>query len=252
MQWDQGSNDPAGTQWISPAVGVPTRAQLATNLDTALKTHPMAASAVQELETGTIIIPQPTPNEVYTDYETQLQRVGIKTTPKVVTLDTTNEDPTQGPNAVVQVSPAPGTAVQPSTEVTIEANPDTAPAGTVAGGAPGAPTIPGITVPSVATPCSVFPFGIPCWLGNQLSAFVSTSPQAPVFDIPLPNVVCSTDPNCRLHIDLGNVFGFDTSTVMGLVRPVLLAISLIGLVVWLGGMAMGGSTGGGGGAEADE
>src|SRR5438270_11449986 len=95
-----------------------------------------------------------------------------------------NADPSVKPNDVVRTSPGAGTAVAPTTSVAVYTNPDATP--TIAGGSPASPTLPGISAPSGAgTPCNVFPFGIPCWIGSQLST-LDASLTAPSFSIGTP------------------------------------------------------------------
>src|SRR5581483_2696985 len=153
-----------------------------------------------------------------------------------------------GPSGVAAVNPQAGTAALPATQIQVEANPSDAPAATATGvGPPTGPTMPGIHIGGAPTPCSVFPFGIPCWLAHQLGQ-LNASAVAPSFSIGLPSVFGSGA--SQLNVNLDHPFGADLGGIMAVVRPVLLFLALLGITLWLGGMAMGGSTGGGGTAEA--
>ncbi len=52
-------------------------------------------------------------------------------------------------------------------------------------------------------------------------------------------------------IDLGNVFGADTSSILDVWRPAMLFTITVGFLLWLAGLAMSGHTGGGGGESED-
>lgn len=113
-------------------------------------------------------IPSFAPNEVFTTYQTQLDQLGFT---DVVNdpVSATNENPADGPNAVLSVSPAVGTAAAPATEVDVETNPADAPSG----GVPLPSAACGLTPPSAAVNFgpitglsfgSVFPFSVIPWL----------------------------------------------------------------------------------------
>jgi hypothetical protein len=184
---------------------------------------------------ATIVIPQPTDNETFDEYKTALIAAGITGTITNQVLNQSQANPSVAPNDVVTASPAPGTEVAPQTDVQVETNP-----ASVAGGGAGAPpsvTQPGINLPQAGTPCTVFPFGIPCWMRDQLAAFTA-APVAPHFAFGAPAVIGGG----TVDVNVGTVFGVDISSIMAIARPLLLAAALISIVIWLGGMAMGGST----------
>ncbi len=197
----------------------------------------------------TVTIPSITPGETYGQYAAALQSAGVLGRITDVTLSDAAADPSLGPYSVVSTSPSPGTRVAPETNVQVMTNPATTPGSAPGGGAPGTPALPGVVVPTAATPCNVFPFGIPCWLSSQLNALSSTA-TAPSFSIGLPAAICGR--GCALNVNLDHPFGADLSAVMATARPILLVLSFVGLVVWLAGIALGGSTGGGGSAEAED
>jgi hypothetical protein len=195
----------------------------------------------------TIVIPVPVSDEAYSTYEARLRGAGLTGRITKLVLSETAANPSVSPNSVVTTFPAPGSAVDPASAVEVQVNPDTLPAEPPGGGAPGAPDLPGISVPSAATPCDVFPFGLPCWLVGQLGAFASVGATAPSFSVGMPAAVCSD--GCDVDVDLDHPFGADLSGVMAIVRPVVLVMSFIGLMIWIAGFGLGGSTGGGGGSE---
>lgn len=220
-------------------------------------TVPAAACYGQwALGTGTVTLPAITPGETYQQWSDAARAAGLLGTITKNVLSDAAADPATQPNAVARTNPRSGTHVDPFTSVAVYVNPDSAPdPGTETGGGGGTgsgvdsppPTLPdppGIAVSGAPTPCNVFPFGIPCWIGNQLSALTAPA-EAPKFSIGLPL-------NQQLTVDLGDVFGANLGDIMAVVRPLLLFLATLGIVLWLGGMAMGGSTGGGGSSGAAE
>lgn len=205
-----------------------------------------------------IPLPTPTTTETATDYENELIKIGFSNV-QIVTLSPTNENPNVGPNGVSDVYDqprgqivGPNTLLEPSDSLQIRANPSDAPApgaaGTGISSPPGAPAPPGITIPTAPTPCTVFPFGIPCWIGSQLG-MLNASPVAPSWSLHLPQLVGGG----LWTIDLGgSIFGANLSDMMAIIRPILLLASFVGLMIWIGGMALGGSTGSGGSQEAED
>jgi hypothetical protein len=237
-------------------------ADLTKPADAVIETAPAGGSQVdiatvqvtvtQNPDVMPLVIPAPNPNETYQAYTTRLQQLGIQGTISDTAADDTELNPALGPDAVIQVTPAAGTRVLPSASVATVSNPDSANQPGTGGGATGPPTapaLPGISLPQAPTPCNVFPFGIPCWIANQLQP-LNGGATAPNFQIGVPSLICS---GCApLSIDLNAPFGVPLSSIMAVIRPLLLFLSFLGLVYWLGGFALGGSTSGGGTAEATE
>lgn len=186
-----------------------------------------------------IAIPAPSSNtETYAQYVAQLRAAGLLGTITETILTQATASSAYGPNAAVGTTPAVGTQVAPSTAIAVAVNPDST-TSTTTGSAPVGPTLPGLTIPAAATPCNVFPFGIPCWVATEMGTIASAGPEAPAFNFNLPAVVGGA----AVSIDLNQShFGFDFKTVMDVVRPILLFASFLGIAVWLGGIAMGGST----------
>jgi hypothetical protein len=140
-------------------------------------------------------------------------------------------DPTAGPEQVTRAgtSPAPGSKVARGTDVNVELNPSTAPP--APGGSPGGGGI-NFTPLTGLTPCTKFPFGVPCWVKDALDGLIAPA-DAPHFSVAIPYVDKSLD------VDLESV-----EPMIGLVRPVLLIASLLGLGFMF--MRMTGGFGGGG------
>ena len=259
---ERGSSEPGDATATLPAVGTGTESTgtAISNFQAAQQspgsgpfgqwvTHVVApgdvpAPSPTTPETGELLIPLPTPNELGSDYVTTLDTIGF-TDVTLHTIAETEIDTLVGPAAVTNVTPQAGTYALPGAAITVDINPDDAPnPGAGGGGAFTPPALPGVVLPSVATPCNVFPFGIPCWLVGQMGA-LTASPVTPDFTVNLPW-------SQSLVVNLGDVFGVDLGSVMGYVRPILLFASFLGIMVWLAGFALGGSTGGGGGAAESE
>lgn len=178
-------------------------------------------------------IPEPETDELATKYREDVERRGF-TVVKINTLPDTAIDPRVGPSEVSKVSPAPGSKVAPATEVVVDANPEDAPQPqeTLVGVTP--PTIPGIVLPHVPTPCNVFPFGAPCWLKSQFDALAATS-EAPKFSV-------STPFGGELTVD-----ALVAEPLMEVLRPALVFVGFVGLMWMVVGAA---KTGGGGDGSA--
>jgi hypothetical protein len=230
-----------------------TRDQLANALGQAIVAHPKYGNWLQhEVATRvpglvpnpgtyadpanpTFPVPVPAAHETFAQYSARLTAAGITAAPVAQTLTNTDEDPTRGPSEVVSTAPAGGSYVPPATTVTVDLNPPNAPS--PSGATPGG----GIDLSplrNIPTPCNVFPFGVPCWLVRQVRGLAGDA-VAPQFDLPVPFVG-------NWHIDFGHVFGQDTTVIRDVLWPIELFASFVALVVWLAGLAMGGSTGGGG------
>jgi hypothetical protein len=173
-------------------------------------------------------IPAPMPNELTVHYEARLDTLGL-TNQLTDTATDAGYDPFQDADTVVGVQPAAGTEVDPTTDpqVTVTQNPDEQQPQTPVSGGPYTPGSPGpIKFPNLSTPCNVFPFGVPCWIVAQLQQF-DAAPAAPEFSI-------YTGPlGGTMTIDLGNVFGYDTSVMMVYARWILLFLSVGGFILWL-------------------
>jgi hypothetical protein len=172
-----------------------------------------------------LVVPTPTPNELWTDYDDTLVADGFSDVEENVLSDA-DEDTSVGPSAVAIVTPAPGTRVPPDTELNVDVNPDDAPEPALGGGGfipP--PTLPGFELPRVPVACNVFPFGIPCWLVGILGQLNAT-PVAPNFSLDLAGYA--------LRVDLASAWGGAVASVYVYVRIFFEVSSLVYLVLWLG------------------
>lgn len=167
-------------------------------------------------------IPQIKPNEVYTEYKTELETNGFTNIEEHV-LPETYIDPNTGPEGVVSVSPNPGTRAEPSTKVDVNVNPDNAPVPAEPPGGIPPVTPPGIHFPELHLLCTTMPFGVPCWLVKQLEAFSGAS-APPVWSIGPISFSGHEIPEAKIH--LSHLEG-----VMEVVRPFMVLFGTIGIVL---------------------
>jgi hypothetical protein len=229
-------------------------AVLSRSADTAISVDPSSGSIV---ETSTkivvtqnpivmpLILPAPGSDEIATTYKTELESAGF-TNVSISTVPEIDIDTSVGPDAVTSVDPAPGTGTDPdgSTAVRVSANPDNAPAPSEVskGGLPG-PTLPGIHVPQFTVFCTRFPFGVPCWMYEEFSAW-STTRVVPEWEIPIEWKALGW--RTEFAVSLAPFEG-----AMEVIRPVLVALSTISLVMLFYAFATGSSPGTGGGGSDD-
>jgi hypothetical protein len=145
-------------------------------------------------------------------------------------------DPTVGPDQVTRtaVDPVPGSDVARGTSINVEVNPSDAP--WPPGTGPGGGKSIDLSPLSAITPCTKFPFGVPCWINDALGGW-SVAGHAPVVDLAIPYFDKSW------HVDLSVM-----QPVVDIMRPLLLLASLLGL-----GLLFMRLTGGfGGGGKGDE
>jgi hypothetical protein len=180
----------------------------------------------------TVRVPVPLTHETYKAYDARLVERGLVAEP--LPLAETAVNPAFGPEEVTATTPSAKTAVTPGSSVRVRYNPSTAPEAT---GAPGAgwspPAIPSIDLTPLTTTglgCSVFPFGLPCYLKEVVTS-LNVTPKCPQFEIPLYG---------------GNEMDIDTCVlepVLNIWRPAFLAIASIGIVIMFAGLAgMGGGS----------
>lgn len=165
-----------------------------------------------------LLIPSPEPGETYSEYIAKLSP-GLD--PKRVNVPEAYTDPSVGPNTVLRVQPDPGTKLNPATEheVEIQTNPPTAPAPVPGGWSP--PDIPPIDlepISGIPSPCTVFPFGLFCWVGEAFAQF-NTSGTCPHFSAP----VAGTESNFAVTL-----CGETSETIMSYLRPALLLAFIVG------------------------
>lgn len=176
-----------------------------------------------------ILIPQPNPGETYDDY---VARLNPQLTPERNDLEAPYVDVGDGPDVVQQTAPKPETRLDPSKDhtVRVDTNPSDVPV--PAGGGWSPPPIPDIDMDpllSTGLGCTVFPFGLPCYIYDVIDSF-NVSPQCPTWDLPLYDGNEMTLDGCVLD------------PVLNIWRPVFLFIASIGIVIFFAGMAgMGGT-----------
>lgn len=185
------------------------------------------------------VVPQPKPGgELFPDYAKDVERAGFSVTPESYTLPEGDIDTEVGPGDVAEpdISPEPGTSADPGTKIRVGVNPADAPP--PGGHKPiGGPTEPGINLPHLTLLCTVFPFGVPCWLKEQLQAF-SASSAAPVWTIGPIEWDGHKIPKAEIH--LSNI-----ESIMELVRPFMIIFGGIGIVFFFYKVFTGNSIGGG-------
>jgi hypothetical protein len=174
------------------------------------------------------MVPSPAAGETYSAYIARLQSLDL--VGSVTVLSEANTDTSKGPDEVVRVRPVPGSAVAPGSTVTIEANPSTAPAaGGPTPGPWGVPAIPSLNLEplSQVTPCTVFPFGVPCWIVGALGGFGGSS-NCPSWAFP--------------ETSFGGSFPIDLcilNPAVAIFRPLALVVAMFGLAWLFMGAAMG-------------
>jgi hypothetical protein len=235
--------------WSPPGSLIPGAVISTDPAGGAVVTNPVSATVT--IYGAGLVLPAPSDNELATTYATQLETAGFPA-PSVTYLGIAEQDPNLQLGAVVTVSPEPdgetayNPADPPSEDIT--ANPT---ANGLAEPIPGDPyTGPvidpdGLEFPTVPSPCHVFPFGVPCWVRDQINQLVTTS-TPPAFSLPVPFFSTS------LGINLGTVFGVDTGAFMDVWRPTIGFVTLVGITVWLAGFALGGHSGHGGGDGGED
>lgn len=176
------------------------------------------------------IIPAPRPGETGTQYKERLEGEGYT---NVEVKERTEVDPRVGPGEVSYTYPREGTAVDPAggEKVQVEDNPGSAPP--PEGGAIGPPTLPGIKFPKLGVLCKSFPFGVPCWVIQEITAWSATA-KAPVWGIASMKIMGHTIPGASFDL-------VKLEPIMIVVRPAILIFATIGLVLLFYKFAMGGS-----------
>lgn len=175
------------------------------------------------------------PNEVYTHYRDRLEAEGF-TDVKESVLPESLIDPKIGPEQISRVVPVEKTRAEPSTPVEVVVNPVDAPP---VDGEPhepiGPPNLPGIDKPDFGVVCKGFPFGVPCWIADTISAWSATA-KAPTLGIE----------DWKISImghkqTLNAMFDFaKLEPIMSRVRPAMLIFATIGIVLLFFKFAKGG------------
>ena len=164
-----------------------------------------------------IVVPQPEPGETYDHYAARLNPA---LTPERHDLDAPYIDPGVGPDGVVSTSPEPGTRLDPSSahKVSVSTNPADAPVPSAGWTPPAISSIDMDPISGVPSPCTVFPFGLFCWMGEAFAQF-NTSGTCPHFSAPVEGTTA----------DFSVTMCGDTAeTIMGYLRPALLLAFTVG------------------------
>jgi hypothetical protein len=185
-------------------------------------------------------IPPVESDELYTHYKARVEQAGFTDVQENVLPDS-QIDTSVGPNAVASVAPDPGTQADSSTQIRVDVNPEDAPNPAEAGSVVGPPAEPGIDFPNLGVLCTKFPFGVPCWLVEEVSEWSGTK-EVPTWDIPLEV------PLVGFHVNLPISLA-PLEPAMEIIRPVLVALSTVGLVLLFFRFAMAGGGGPDGGDE---
>jgi hypothetical protein len=232
---------------LSKKLKVPANTEIPAPLKTEVLPHLKERGEVTPEEEGEPLpeptlpeIPQPGHDELATEYKTKVEIAGF-TTVAIDTLPEIEIDTAIGPNDVVTADPAPGSRAVATTPVTVDANPGDASSSSPEG--PGAkisgPGVPAIKLPKLGELCTVFPFGVPCWLYSQLKELATTR-EAPKWELEVLGQ--------PLRVNLASM-----EPVMVIVRPALIFASVIGGVMFLVAFARrGGSEGGGSDSGGDD
>jgi hypothetical protein len=162
-----------------------------------------------------LVIPQPETGETYSHYAARLNP-GLS--PTRHDLEAPFIDPTTGPNGVVSVEPKAETRLNPATEheVKVSTNPADAPVPVAGWVPPGIPAIDMGPLSGIPSPCSVFPFGLLCWVGEAFAQF-NTSGVCPNVAVPV----------AKTTFDI-TLCGETTETIMGYLRPAMLLAFIVG------------------------
>jgi hypothetical protein len=224
-------------------------------------------------------IPQPTPTETVLGYEHELDELGFtKVETEVNTKEAyeAEDEARKKRRRVVVVIPSPGKITEPfdspepdtgpgdapgsATDVKIETNPETegskevetkTEVPPVEGGTGTRPhvsrlTVGGVTepelhLPHIAVVCTKFPFGVPCWLVNELEAWAGTG-SAPTLGFDSFTIHGYTIPGGKVNLA-------KLEPIMVAVRPFMILFGSIGIVLLFYKLATGTSVGGGSGSE---
>lgn len=207
LDWSEVTTDvPDQVQEMHPAksteVEVPSKVKVITNPD----------------ESGMpLVVPSPESGETYSHYAA---RLNPSLTPERHDLEAAFVDPGVGPNGVVEVSPEPETKLDPSTthKVNVTTNPADAPLVAPPWSPPSIASIDMGPISGVPSPCTVFPFGLFCWMGEAFAQF-NTTGTCPHFSTPVEG----TDADFVV-----TMCGETADTIMGYLRPALLLAFIVG------------------------
>lgn len=240
---------------VLPVGRVAEPIQNETTREVILDPGPKEAEEVKkEQEAVKKLIPEARPGETAPEYKTRLEGLGF-TNVTVGEVGEINENPRVGPEGVANVTPTPGSEIDPETAVKISENPKNAPEpesetekekrGETGGGV-GPPTLPGFKLPEFGVLCKGFPFGVPCWIAEVMSSWSATG-KAPVLGIEDWHVdVAGHKKTINATFDFAKL-----EPIMSRVRPAIVIFGTIGLVLLFFGFAKGGGPPSGSAGEGD-
>jgi len=179
-----------------------------------------------------LVVPTPESGETYDHYAA---RLNPSLNPERHDLEAAFVDPAAGPNGVVAVSPEPETRLDPAVEhdVKVTTNPADAPAPLPAWSPPTIPAVDMSPLMATGLGCSVFPFGLPCYVVQVIES-LNVTPHCPEFEVPLYGGNEMTIDGCVLD------------PVLSIWRPAFLFVASICIVIFFAHLA-----GVGGGSEDD-
>lgn len=186
-------------------------------------------------------------NEVYTHYKGRLEAEGF-TDVKESVLPESLIDTRVGPEQISRVVPVEKTRAEPSTPVDVVVNPVDAPP---VDGEPhvpvGPPNLPGIDKPDFGVVCKGFPFGVPCWIADTITAWSATA-KAPVLGIEDWKIsIMGHKQTLNAMFDLAKL-----EPIMSRVRPAMLIFATIGIVLLFFKFAKGGGPPSGSGGDTTD
>lgn len=183
-----------------------------------------------------LVVPEPLPQETYSEYITRLAP-GLNPTRVTVLPEFT--DPDAGPNGVIRTVPESGSRVDPSTETGVDVYTNPADAPVPAAGSWTAPNVPAVDaspLTGISVGCNSFPFGVFCWVADGLGSWSEGSGECPSVTLPFDSY------DAELEYDFCTF-----EPAMLIIRPFIILLSAFG-VAWL----FAASAIGIGGGEADE
>lgn len=241
---------PARHHIIEKATDKPTEKELEEKEKLGKPVHP--TPLIPPIEKGaeipsptSPIVPTPSRSgELFPEYASKVEQAGFTVAPESYILPESAIDTSVGPNDVsdTRISPAPGTAAEPTTKIRVGVNPGDAPEPGEGHTPISGPTEPGIDFPNFGVLCKGFPFGVPCWLAQTIEGWSAAS-KAPKWGISSFTVEGHTIPGATFDLT-------KLEPIMEIVRPAMLVFATVGLVLLFYRFAKGGSPASGSGSDS--
>jgi hypothetical protein len=220
----------------------PAQADLTKPADAVITLNPSEGANVEngstvvvltnpDTATMPITLPAPGANETYEAYAARLRQLGFTGTITRSDLSPELLDPARGAGEAVRTQPATCPRCAPSTAITVYTNPGEAPA--AGGGLFTPPAVPAVNFDPLgqASPCNVFPFGVPCWVVSLIDKWAGT-PVIPEWDFHFPMAGDGENWNVSLAI---------LDPYMGAIRAIVGVMAIVGMLWIFYGVAHGGS-----------